>query len=157
SRRTPSRMKASVSCSRAKMPVRDRAPSWKSGRRATRGAEPSSTIAQGPAMRLQGRVAIVSGSGRGIGRATALALAREGARVVVNDLDASPAEEVVSAIRGAGGEAVACVGSVTESGFADRFVGMAIERFSGLDVIVNNAGYTWDTVIQKMTDEQFDA
>ena len=108
-------------------------------------------------MKLQGKIAIVSGSGRGIGRATALALAREGARVVVNDLDAEPAAEVVSAITEFGGSAVACVGSVTDVGFADRFVGTAVDSFGGLDIVVNNAGYTWDSVIQKMTDEQFDA
>ncbi|MFC3609350.1 SDR family NAD(P)-dependent oxidoreductase [Stutzerimonas tarimensis] len=107
--------------------------------------------------KLQGKVAIVSGSGRGIGREIALKLASEGARVVVNDLDAAPAEETVAAIRANGGEAIACVGSVTEAGFAERFVNTAVEGFGGLDIIVNNAGYTWDNVIQKMTDEQWDA
>jgi 3-oxoacyl-[acyl-carrier protein] reductase len=105
--------------------------------------------------KLQGKVALISGSGRGIGRALALKLAGEGARVVVNDLDEAPAADVVETIRKAGGEAVACAGSVTAPGFADRFVGMAMETFGGLDVIVNNAGYTWDSVIQKMSDEQF--
>jgi len=105
--------------------------------------------------KLQGKVALISGSGRGIGRALALKLAGEGARVVVNDLDEAPAAEVVDLIRKAGGEAVACVGSVVADGFADRFVGTAMETFGGLDIIVNNAGYTWDSVIQKMTDEQF--
>jgi 3-oxoacyl-[acyl-carrier protein] reductase len=105
--------------------------------------------------KLRGKVAIVSGSGRGIGRALALKLAGEGACVVVNDLDEAPAAEVVAQIKEAGGEAVACVGSVTADGFADRFVGMAMDAFGGLDIIVNNAGYTWDSVIQKMTDEQF--
>lgn len=105
--------------------------------------------------KLDGKVALVSGSGRGIGRAIALKLASEGARVVVNDLDAAPAEDTVAAIRAAGGEAVACVGSVTATDFAERFVGTAVETYQGLDIIVNNAGYTWDTVIQKMTDEQW--
>ena len=105
--------------------------------------------------KLDGKVALVSGSGRGIGRAIALKLASEGARVVVNDLDAEPANETVSAIRAAGGQAVACVGSVTATDFAERFVGTAVETYQGLDIIVNNAGYTWDTVIQKMTDEQW--
>ena len=106
---------------------------------------------------LDNRVAIVSGSGRGIGRAVALKLAAEGAAVVVNDLDPAPADETVMDIKAAGGQAVACVGSVTEPGFAERFVQTAVESFGGLDIIVNNAGYTWDTVIQKMTDEQWDA
>ena len=107
--------------------------------------------------KLDGKVAIVSGSGRGIGREIALKLASDGASVVVNDLDAEPAKETVSAIEALGRQAVTCVGSVTEAGFADRFVQTAEEAFGGLDIVVNNAGYTWDSVIQKMTDEQWDA
>ncbi len=105
--------------------------------------------------KLEGKVALITGSGRGIGRSIALKLASEGARVVVNDLDDAPAQEVVQAIRNAGGQAVACVGSVTESDFAERFVDTAINEFQGLDIIINNAGYTWDNVVQKMTDEQW--
>jgi 3-oxoacyl-[acyl-carrier protein] reductase len=107
--------------------------------------------------KLEGKVAIVSGSGRGIGRAVALKLAAEGARVVVNDRDEEPALETAHAIAAAGGEAVLCVGSVTEPSFGERFVATAIDSFGALDIIVNNAGYTWDGVIQKMTDEQFQA
>lgn len=107
--------------------------------------------------KLDGRVALVSGSGRGIGREIALKLASEGARVVVNDLDADPANETAEAIRAAGGEAVVCAGSVTEDGFAERFVQTGVDSFGGLDIIVNNAGYTWDSVVQKMTDEQWQA
>ncbi len=105
--------------------------------------------------KLDGKVALVSGSGRGIGQAIALKLASEGARVVVNDLDEGPALDTVAEIKAQGGEAVACVGSVTAPDFAERFVGAAVETYQGLDIIVNNAGYTWDSVIQKMTDEQW--
>jgi 3-oxoacyl-[acyl-carrier protein] reductase len=105
--------------------------------------------------KLHGKVALVTGSGRGIGRAIALKLASEGARIVVNDLDAQPTEETVQAIRDAGGDAVACVGNVGASDFAERFIGTAVDEYKGLDIIVNNAGYTWDNVIQKMTDEQW--
>jgi 3-oxoacyl-[acyl-carrier protein] reductase len=105
--------------------------------------------------KLHGKVALITGSGRGIGRAIALKLASEGARVVINDLDNEPAQETLQAIREAGGQAVACVGNVTAPDFAERFVGTAVSEYQGLDIIVNNAGYTWDNVIQKMTDEQW--
>lgn len=109
--------------------------------------------------KLQGKVALVSGSGRGIGREVALKLASEGASVVINDLDGDLANQVVEEIQAgseqAGAKAVACVGSVTEEGFGERFVQAAVDSFGGLDIIVNNAGYTWDNVIQKMTDEQW--
>ncbi len=107
--------------------------------------------------KLTGKVALITGSGRGIGRAIALKLAREGAKVVVNDLDSAPGDAVVAEIKAAGGEAIAVNGSVSETGFADRLVGAAMETFGGIDIIVNNAGYTWDSTIQKMTDEQFQA
>lgn len=106
---------------------------------------------------LDGRVAIVTGAGRGIGQAIATKLASEGARVVVNDLDEKVAQECADSIRSNGGTVEICAGSVTEPGFAERFVGTAIDRFGGLDIIINNAGFTWDSVIQKMTDEQFQA
>lgn len=107
--------------------------------------------------KLDGKVAIVSGSGRGIGRAVALKLATEGASVVVNDLDEAPARETAETIVAAGGRAIVCAGSVTAPDFGDRFVATALDSFGGLDIIVNNAGFTWDSVIQKMTDEQFQA
>lgn len=106
---------------------------------------------------LDGRVAIVSGSGRGIGREIAGKLAAEGASVVVNDLDEGPAEETVAAIEAAGGTATACPGNVTAAEFPQRFVDTALEAYGGLDIVVNNAGYTWDSVVQKMTDEQWQA
>lgn len=107
--------------------------------------------------RLDGKVAIITGSGRGIGRALALKLAADGAAIVVNDLDDLPANEVVAQIRDAGGLATACVGDVTAADFAERFVRQALDTFGGLDIVVNNAGYTHDAVIQKQTDEQFQA
>jgi 3-oxoacyl-[acyl-carrier protein] reductase len=105
--------------------------------------------------KLDGKIALVTGSGRGTGRAIALKLAAEGARLVINDLDAAPAQETAAEIRAAGGQAVVCAGSVTASDFADRFIGTAVSEYKGIDIIVNNAGYTWDSVIQKMTDEQW--
>jgi 3-oxoacyl-[acyl-carrier protein] reductase len=111
----------------------------------------------GPAPKLAGKVALVTGSGRGIGRAIAVKLASEGAAVVVNDLDAGPAEETVELVEKGGGRAVAVVGSVTAADFPDRFTSAAVEHFGGIDIVVNNAGFVWDAVIQRMTDEQWDA
>lgn len=107
--------------------------------------------------KLKDKVAIITGSGRGIGRALAHKLASEGARVVVNDLDAETTEAVVAEIAAVGGMAAACVGDITAADFGERFVTTAIETFGGLDIIVNNAGYTLDGVIQKQTDQQFQA
>jgi 3-oxoacyl-[acyl-carrier protein] reductase len=107
--------------------------------------------------KLDGRVALVTGSGRGIGRDIAWKLAADGASVVVNDLDEAPAKETVAAIEALGARAVVCAGSVTADGFAERFIQTAVDTFGGVDIIVNNAGYTWDSVVQKMTDEQWDA
>jgi 3-oxoacyl-[acyl-carrier protein] reductase len=101
---------------------------------------------------LEGKCALVTGAGRGIGRAIALQLAAAGAKVMANDLDASPLEETRAAI---GGSALA--GDVTDPAFPDRLVETTIQELGGLDIIVNNAGYTWDNVIQKTTDEQFQA
>jgi 3-oxoacyl-[acyl-carrier protein] reductase len=107
--------------------------------------------------KLEGKVALVTGSGRGIGQAIARKLSSEGARLVINDLDALPAAETATELRAAGAEAVVCAGSVTEDGFAERFVQAALDAYGGIDIVVNNAGFTWDNVIQKMSDEQFDA
>ncbi len=104
---------------------------------------------------LDGKVAIVTGSGRGIGREVALRLARDGADVVVNDLDDEPAAETIKLIQAMGSKAVACNGDVTAKDFGERIVDTAVKQLGGLHVIVNNAGYTWDSVIQKMTDEQW--
>lgn len=105
--------------------------------------------------RLEGKAAIVTGSGRGIGQAVALKLASEGARLVINDLDEEPAQAVAAQIRGAGGEAVVCAGSVTAPDFAERLIKTCVDSYKSIDIIINNAGYTWDSVIQKMSDEQW--
>jgi 3-oxoacyl-[acyl-carrier protein] reductase len=107
--------------------------------------------------KLDGKVALVTGAGRGIGQAIALKLASEGAKIVLNDVDAGPANETVSKIESAGGTAIAVSGDVTQAEFADSFVAKAMDSFGGLDIIVNNAGYAWDSVIQRTKDEQFDA
>ena len=107
--------------------------------------------------KLEGKVALVSGSGRGIGREIALKLASEGAKLVINDLDPEPAQSTANEIQSKGGEAVACMGSVADADFGNRFVKTALDNFKGIDIIVNNAGYTWDNVVQKMTDEQWEA
>jgi 3-oxoacyl-[acyl-carrier protein] reductase len=104
---------------------------------------------------VDGRVAIVTGSGRGIGREIALRLVRDGAKVVVNDLDEGPAKETVDLITKMGGKAVACNGDVSAKDFGDRIVKTAVDAFGDCHIVVNNAGYTWDSVIQKMTDEQW--
>ncbi|MBL8959097.1 MAG: SDR family NAD(P)-dependent oxidoreductase, partial [Gemmatimonadetes bacterium] len=106
---------------------------------------------------LHGKVAIVTGSGRGIGQAVAIKFARAGARVVVNDLDDEPAAATVAAIHAVGGEARAFNGNVSAPTFGQEIVSAAVEWFGGLDIIVNNAGFTWDNVIQKMSDEQWQA
>lgn len=105
---------------------------------------------------LEGKVAIITGSGRGIGRAAAELFAQHGARIVVSDIDPAPAEETASAIRAFGGEALSVPGDVTDKAFPSLIVNSAIEKLGGLDIIVNNAGITWDAVIHKMTDEQWE-
>ncbi|PSL51873.1 3-oxoacyl-[acyl-carrier protein] reductase [Saccharothrix carnea] len=108
-------------------------------------------------MDLLGKVAVVTGSGRGLGRAYAEALARAGAAVVVNDVDAEAADAVVKAIAADGGRAVAVIAPVGRAEVADRLVATAVEEFGGLDVLVANAGILRDKVLWKMSDEDFDA
>jgi 3-oxoacyl-[acyl-carrier protein] reductase len=103
---------------------------------------------------LDGKAAIVTGSARGIGRATAEILTEQGAKVLINDLDGDVAEEAAKEI---GGGAVAFSGDLTKEGVCDDMVGKAVEAFGQLDIVVNNAGYTWDGPIHKMSDEQFQA
>jgi 3-oxoacyl-[acyl-carrier protein] reductase len=103
---------------------------------------------------LDGKAAIVTGSARGIGRATAELLAEQGARVLINDLDGDVAEQAASEIAG---ETAVFGGDLTQAGAPDGLVQKAVDEFGRLDIIVNNAGYTWDGVAHKMTDEQFQA
>ena len=104
---------------------------------------------------LEDRVAIITGSGRGIGQAIAKLFSAEGASVIVNDLDNGPAQETANEIKKLGGKAAACAGNITAPDFPDKLVGAAIKEFGKLDILVNNAGYTWDAVVQNMTDEQW--
>ena len=103
---------------------------------------------------LDGKAAIVTGSARGIGRATAELLAEQGAKVLINDLDGDVAEEASNEI---GGETVSFAGDLTKDGVPDKLVETAAEAFGQIDIVVNNAGYTWDGPIHKMSDEQFQA
>jgi 3-oxoacyl-[acyl-carrier protein] reductase len=104
---------------------------------------------------LAGKSAIVTGSGRGIGQSIAKLFSEHGASVVINDLDQEVAQETADEINNSGGRAIVCAGSVTDAEFPDRLVKTAAQAFGGIDIIVNNAGYTWDAVIQNMTDEQW--
>src|SRR6266566_2918319 len=104
---------------------------------------------------IDGKVAILTGSGRGIGGAAARLFAAEGASVVVSDLDPAPAEETATVIRNAGGKAIMVPGDVTDPAFPAQLIKATLDAFGGIDIIVNNAGYTWDAVIQNMTDKQW--
>ena len=103
---------------------------------------------------LDGKAAIVTGSARGIGRATAELLAEQGAKVLINDLDGDVAEEASGEIQG---ETVAFAGDLTKDGVCEQLVDKAAESFGQIDIVVNNAGYTWDGPIHKMGDDQFQA
>jgi 3-oxoacyl-[acyl-carrier protein] reductase len=103
---------------------------------------------------LDGKAAIVTGSARGIGRATAELFAGEGAKVLINDLDADVAEQAAGEIDG---ETAVHAGDLTKPDAADQLVAAAVDAFGAVDIVVNNAGYTWDGVVHRMTDEQFQA
>ena len=100
---------------------------------------------------------LITGAGRGIGAAAALLFAQEGARVVVSDRDAAPADEVVAEIRKTGGEALAICGDITDQDFPQVLIEKTVAEFGALHVLVNNAGYTWDGMLHKMTDKQWEA
>jgi len=103
---------------------------------------------------LDGKAAIVTGSARGIGRATAELMAAEGAKVLINDLDADVANQTASEIDG---ETAVFAGDLTADGACDDLVAAAVDAFGSVDICVNNAGYTWDGVAHRTTDEQFQA
>ncbi len=114
---------------------------------------------------LEGKVALITGGGRGLGRGIALAMAEAGAKVVVNDLGASldgqqdneqPADEVVSAIKAMGGDAMADGGSVADWGAANKMVEAALDAFGRIDIVVNNAGILRDVMFHRMSEAEFD-
>ena len=108
-------------------------------------------------MVLAERVAIVTGAGRGVGAATAQRLARDGARLVVNDLDPAEAERTAAAIRAAGGEAIALAGDVTADEFPEALIEGTLDAFGGIDILINNAGYIWNGAMHNHSDEQWQA
>ena len=105
--------------------------------------------------KLTGQVALVTGAGRGIGAAIARKLAAEGASILLNDLDPEPTEAAVAAITAAGGRAVAFPGDAAAAEFGERAIAAMVDTLGGVDIIVNNAGYIWNSAIQNMTDEQW--
>jgi 3-oxoacyl-[acyl-carrier protein] reductase len=109
------------------------------------------------AFTLEGKTAVVTGSGRGIGRAVAEKLAAAGASVMVNDLDEAAVSETKAFLRSQGHRADQLAGNLTDPKFPDQLIEATLSSFGSVDIIVNNAGYSWDSVIQKTTDEQFQA
>jgi 3-oxoacyl-[acyl-carrier protein] reductase len=105
--------------------------------------------------KLDGKVAIVTGSGRGIGAAIARKLASDGATIVINDLDEGPAADTLRAIEQAGGKGIVVAGDVAAPDFGERMVQSALSGLGRIDIVVNNAGYIWNTTIQNHSDEQW--
>jgi 3-oxoacyl-[acyl-carrier protein] reductase len=108
-------------------------------------------------MRLKGRTAVITGAGRGLGEAIAMRLAREGAAVMINDMDAETAARTVGQIEGEGGQATALIGSVTDEGLVRELMEKALQAFGSLDILVNNAGITRDKLIKDMSADDWDA
>ncbi len=110
----------------------------------------------GQEMRLKDKVAIVTGSGKGIGESIALRFAAEGAKLIVNDVIEADAIRTVETIKGKGGQAVSVIGSVASRQVAQKMVDTAVKEFGTVDILVNNAGIIRDAMLHKMTDEQWD-
>jgi NAD(P)-dependent dehydrogenase (short-subunit alcohol dehydrogenase family) len=108
-------------------------------------------------MRLKDKVAIITGSGRGIGEGIVMRFVEEGAKIVVNDVNEADAKNVVDQVKAKGGQAVYVLGSVSERPVMQAMVDTAVKEFGTLDIIVNNAGITRDVILHKMTDAQWDA
>lgn len=108
-------------------------------------------------MRLEGKVAIVTGAGRGLGKGIAIKLAKEGAKVVVSDVNTANAEECVNEIKAAGGEAMAFTGNIAKLEDVNAVFDAAVNSFGKIDIVVNNAGINKDTMLHKMSDDQWDA
>ncbi|MBK8022280.1 MAG: SDR family oxidoreductase [Chloroflexi bacterium] len=106
---------------------------------------------------LEGKTAIITGSGRGIGSAAAKLFAAHGANVVVSDIDPNPANETAEIIKAAGGSALVLPADVTKDGDIEELIGQTVSSYGGIDILVNNAGYTWDGMMHKMSDEQWEA
>lgn len=108
-------------------------------------------------MRLKDKVAIVTGSGRGIGEGIVLRFAEEGAKIIINDVNEQDAKNVVDQVKAKGGQAVAVIGSVSDRATVQKMVDTAVKEFGTLDIIVNNAGITRDSILHKMTDDQWNS
>ncbi|KAF9577973.1 Methionine aminopeptidase 1 [Lunasporangiospora selenospora] len=115
----------------------------------------SASSATHPAGLLAGQVAIITGAGQGIGGAAALLFGKEGAHVVVSDLDDVKGKAVAEEINKAGGKAIAVNGDVTDPTFPDRLIEETVKAFGKINIVVNNAGYTFDGMLHKTTDKQF--
>lgn len=107
-------------------------------------------------MLLEGKCAVVTGSGRGVGRAEVIALAKAGASVVVNDVDPEPAAEVKAEIEGFGGKAVVCTETVATMAGAEKIIQACVDSFGRIDILVNNAGVGRDRMVFNMTEEEWD-